>query len=217
MDSAHLDWSAYDSSALVGFAGFRVFASSTPLTDITGLTPLAELPTSANIYDLTGLDRTQAHYFAVVGYNLLNQFNPAVTAVMWSDPLAGTLRGDLAIGGATAVIPVFANLVIDGGATLTIAPGSTLRFADGTGIEVRNGRILANGTDMLPIHFTAAADDGATGVPLRGAWAGITLGSAAAPVSEISRAWLRYGSGLRVTAGSPLVVSLYHIHISYTT
>ncbi len=211
VDSAHLDWSAYDTSALVGFAGFRVFAASTPLTDITGLTPLAGLPASANSYDLTGLDRTQTHYFAVIGYNVLNQFNPSVTAVMWSDPLAGTLRGDLAIGGAAAVIPVFANLVIDGGATLTIAPGSTLRFADGTGIEVRNGRILANGTDLLPIHFTAAADDGAAGVPLRGAWAGITLGSAAAPVSEISRAWLRYGSGLRITAGSPLVTRLYAI------
>ena len=155
IDSAHLDWSGYDTSALVGMAGFRVFAQTAPFTDVSGLTPLAELPATTKEYDLSGLDRSQSHYLAVVALNIHDGFDPAVTPVVWSDPLAGSLRVDLAIGGPSAVVPILGDLTIEDGATLTIAPGTTLRFADGTGIEVLDGRIVANGTDMRadPFHL----------------------------------------------------------------
>ncbi|MBN8456246.1 MAG: VCBS repeat-containing protein [Verrucomicrobia bacterium] len=209
LDAARLDWNAYDTSSLVGLAGFKVYSSITEFTDVTGLTPVATLPATTKTHDLTGLDRTQTHYLAVVGYNGLGQLNPAVTPVVWSDPLSGTLRTNLTIGGASAIIPIHADLAIDDGAVLTLSPGTTLRFADGVGLEVLNGRIVANGTDLLPIHFTSQADDGA-GTPARGAWNGVTLSSASG-VSELSRVWIRYGSGLNITAGSPNVTRIYAV------
>lgn len=209
LDAVRLDWTAYDTSSLVGLAGFKVYSSTTGFTDVTGMTPVAQLPATGKVHDLTGLDRTQTYHFAVVGYNGLGQINPAVTPLTWSDPLSGTLRTNLSIGGASATIPVLADLALEDGAVLTIAPGTTLRFADGVGLDVLNGRIVANGTDLLPIHFTSQADDG-SGTPVRGAWNGITLSSPAG-TSEFSRVWIRYGSGLNITSGSPSVTRIYAV------
>jgi hypothetical protein len=212
IDSIRLDWTAYDTTSLVGLAGFKIYAETSPFNSVTGLTPVAQVPAATKVQDLTSLNRSQTHYFAVVGYNGLGQLNPAVTPLTWTDPLAGELRTNLNIGGSAAVIPIHGNLTIEDGATLTIAPGTTLRFADGTGITVLDGRIVANGTDLLPIHFTSLADDGA-GAPARGAWDGITLSSPNL-VSELSRVWLRYGSGLKVTHGNPLATRIYAVQNS---
>ncbi|GAA5115391.1 hypothetical protein GCM10023212_00010 [Luteolibacter yonseiensis] len=210
LDSVRLDWSTYDTSTLVGLSRFKVFVQNTPFTTVSGLTPVGDVGASTKTFDVGSLNRTQTYYLAVVAYNGLGQFNPAVAPLSWTDPLAGTLRANLSIGGPTAVIPIHADLILQDGAVLTIAPGTTLRFASGTGIEVLNGKIVANGTDLLPIHFTSDAE-GAS--PARGAWDGITLSSSTG-VSELSRVWVRYGGGLRITKGSPLVSNIYAVQNS---
>lgn len=76
---------------------------------------------------------------------------------------------------------------VNDGQTLTIEPGAVIRFKTGQGsassalIVARGGKIIAAGTESLPIIFTAENDDlrGSVPVDANGLWGGvIVLGNA---------------------------------------
>ena len=207
-DRALLDWSGYSTAALIGFEGFRVYRETTPFADVSGLSPIATLDASAHQYRSDALDRSTTFYYAVVGYNRLDAQNPAVTAVQWSDPLAGNLSTDQTFGGPDEpIIDILSPLTITNGATLTVLPGTQLRFASGASLTVNAGRLLAVGTAFDPIRFTSAQDDGAAPLPAAGDWDGIVLADPAA-ISQLQHVWIQYGGGLAVSGADPVVDAL---------
>jgi hypothetical protein len=202
--SALLDWSAYDTSALVGFQGWRVFVEETPFNDVSDLTPATQLAAGVKIHQLTGLDRSKTYYIAVVGYNRLGEFNPAATAQAWSDPLAGQITTDLTLGSADAdlTLDILQSMVVKPGVTLTVLPGTILRFAAGTGLIIE-GHLVAEGTPLRPIHFTSIAEAAA-----KGDWNGVRL-VGAGNSTRLSHLWVSYGRGLQVEGGSPLLGPIF--------
>jgi hypothetical protein len=203
-DSALLDWSGYNRSALVGFAGFRVYRSTSDFSDVSAMTPVATLPADATNYRTASLDRTMSYHFAVVGFNRLDEIDPAVTTVEWTDPLAGVIDSDLSFGGdGQRNIDVLQSIVLRGGATLTIRPGTTLRFAPGTGIAVENGKLDAVGTAFEPIIFTSDYDrPNPPQNPAGGDWLGIELLDGAT-ASAIEHAWILYAQGILLNGADP--------------
>lgn len=197
LSGVRLSWPSYPKNGLVGFAGFRVFVSDAPFTSVAGMTPVAELGAAASMFEHLNLDRTREYHFAVVGFNRIGEFDPAVTSVRWSDPLAGAIAGDLEVGGdGETEIVVHESLVVTNGARLTVQPGTTLRFVDGAGLTVENGALIAEGTAIAPIHFTSANEEGGTAAP--GDWTGIAIGPNAGD-SILHHVWVRYGDGIQIS------------------
>ncbi len=209
-ERARLDWNAYSTSSLIGFQGWRVYAQQTAFTDVTGLTPVAQLGAEVKQHELTGLDRTKTYHIAVVGYNRLNEFNPAVTTQTWTDPLAGQITSDLTLGAADVnqTVEVLQPMVVKPGATLTILPGTTVKFGAGAGLTIE-GALVAEGTPLRSISLTSAKD-GAGGAPARGDWAGVTLQGTGGS-TRLSHVWVRYGTGLRVVGGTPQIGPLFAV------
>jgi hypothetical protein len=209
IDSARLDWSAYDRN-LNGLEGFRIYWTNTPFTTVADLIPMAELPATRTDYLFESLDRRIDHYFAVVAYNSKDEQVDEVTAVRWTDPLSGTLTEDFSVGTAGVVIPIFNSLTLDEGAVLTIAPGTTFAFESGSSLVVNNGSLQAIGTALRPIHFTSSGEFLEPPTAARGDWSGLVLADAS-QVSNLQHVWLRFGSGLQVEAGSPVIRNFYAV------
>ncbi|MDP0500164.1 MAG: FG-GAP-like repeat-containing protein [Verrucomicrobiota bacterium JB022] len=198
-----LDWAGYDPSTLKGFAGYHVYRAQADFSDVSAMTPVATLDAAATSYTVTGLDRTQDYYFAVVGFNQLDQQNPAVTTVAWSDPLSGAITEDRTFGGNGATVEVLQPVTVSNGATLAIEPGTTLYFAPGAGITIADGILDAQGTALQPIVLTSANDrQGSPTAAQRGDWGGVTLQDAT-NVSRLDYVWIAYGEGLTLTGATP--------------
>lgn len=209
-NTARVNWAGYNTSALVGFQGFRVYREETPFTDVTGLTHVAQLAANVTQHDLTPLDRTKTYHIAVVGYNRLNEFNPSVTPLVWTDPLAGDITADLTIGtaGADTTVNVLQSMTVKPGATLTLLPGTTIKFAAATGLTIE-GTLLAEGTPLRPINLTSALDTPG-GSPARGNWNGVTL-SGVTNATRLGYLWIRYGQGVVIAGGTPVIGSLFAV------
>ncbi len=210
--SARLDWAAYDRT-LIGLEGFRIYRSTTPFTTVDVLTPVAEVDRNTTQYLFEGLDRLDDHHFAVVAFNRNDEQVDEVTPVLWQDPLRGTLAESFTIGGEEEVILIHGDLVLSGGATLTILPGTTLAFAPGTGLSVQDGILVADGSARWPVHFTSAGEFSDPPTAARGDWSGVTLGDPT-KVSTLRHLWLRFGSGLQVTGGEPVLSNYYAVQNS---
>jgi hypothetical protein len=81
--------------------------------------------------------------------------------VWYDDSSVATVSGALTANATWTVAggpyQVSAPLTVNNGVTLTIEPGATIYLASGAGITVAaGGRILAEGTEGKPIHFTRA-------------------------------------------------------------
>jgi hypothetical protein len=202
--SALLSWAGYNTSSLLGFAGFEVFYQTTPFSSVASLTPQAALGPGATSYQVNGLDRTKTYYFAVVGYNVYNALNPAVSTVSWSDPYAGTISSNTTIGsGVQSVVTIYQSIVVTNHAVLTIEPGTTLLFEPGTSLTVQQGSLQANGTVFSPIIFDSA-NDSTGNTPAPGNWGGVTLGSGAGG-SLLNFVAVQYGNGLVINGCAPSV------------
>ena len=200
--TASLSWSSYNTANLFGFSGFRVFYATTNFSSVASLSAGATLGTAANSFTLGGLNRSNTYYFAVVGYNDTNGFNPAVTTVTWTDPYSGNITANTSIGGAgQGVVNIYHSITVQNNATLTIQPGTTLLFAPGTALTVQQGALVANGTALAPIIFDSANDVSGSS-PTAGDWAGITLGSGAG-ASSLNFVEILYGGGLTVSGCAP--------------
>lgn len=203
--TASLSWNTYNPSSLLGFAGFRVYHATTNFSSVVGMTPDTTLSASTFGYQETGLDRAQTYYFAVVGFNGTNGFNPAVTTVSWSDPFAGNISANTTLGGAGQVVNIYQSIQVVSNATLTIAPGTTLLFAPGTMLSVQQGKVIANGTALSPIILDSV-NDVAGGTPAAGDWGGVNLG-ANAGASILNFVDIRYGGGLVLDGCAPTVTA----------
>src|SRR5690349_2872460 len=62
------------------------------------------------------------------------------------------------------------TVVVFPGVTLTIEPGVEIRFADSTILDVRQGNLIAEGTQTDSIIFTSNSNN-----PVPGVWHGIYL------------------------------------------
>ena len=205
--SAMISWNGYNTAGLLGFAGFQLYYQQTNFTSVAGMTPIATLGPSTFSYQANGLDRTKPYYFAVVGFNGKNGFNPNVTAVAWSDPYAGNISANTTIGGnGQNVVTIYQSMTVISSATLTIQPGTTLLFMPGASLTVQTGRLLANGTALAPITFDSA-NDSPGNTPASGDWGGILLGTGAGG-SSLSFVQLFYGAGLTLSGCSPAVQAL---------
>ena len=203
--TAALSWNSYAGSALPGFSGFRVFVAPTNFTTVAGLTPLSTLlPAWQTTFQVPGLDRTLTYYFAVVGYNATNGFNPVVAAAGWSDPYAGAITANTTIGVAgPSTVNIYQSIVVTNSAVLTITPGTTLLFNPGTSLTVAQGQLQANGTALAPIIFDSANDTPGN-TPAPGDWGGVTLGSGAG-ASSLNFVEIFYGGGLTISGCAPTV------------
>lgn len=201
IDSANVNWSGYNTASQFGFAGFALYYETNDFTSVAGLTPRRTLSSGSRSAQVDGLDRRLTYYFAVVGYNGTNGFNPSVTTAAWRDPYAGNITANLTIGGAGQTVDVLQSMVVLNNAVLTIPAGTTLRFAPGTGLTIQQGRLNAIGTALDPIAFTSL-NDTAGGTPAAGDWAGITLG-AQAGASVLRHVFVEYGAGLTLDGCAP--------------
>ena len=205
--SAVVSWNSYNPPALLGFAGYFVYYEPTNFSTVAGLTPQTTVGAGQVSVQINGLNRTQTNYFAVVGYNNTNGFNPQVTTAAWTDPYAGNIGVTTAIGGAgQSAVNIYHSIVVVSNAALIVAPGTTLRFAPGTSLTVAQGALVADGTALAPIIFDSANDvPGLTPAP--GDWGGITL-AAGAGTSSLEFVEILYGGGLSVNGCTPTVQAL---------
>ncbi len=202
--TAQLTWNSYNTSALFGFSGFQVYEAKTNVATVAGLLPLATLPPGTTSCQVPGLDRSRTYYFAVVGYNDTNGFNPEVTTASWSDPYAGNISANTTIGGSGAsVVNIYHSMVVTNNAVLTIQPGTTVLFAPGTSLTVAEGQLSANGTALAPIILDSANDTPGN-TPAPGDWGGVTLDGAAAE-SSLNFVEILYGGGLTLNSCAPTV------------
>jgi len=203
-DDAVISWSGYDTSGLCGFAGFRVYMEEVDFSTVSSLTPLVTLDDLQRGHIVSGLDRSKAYYFAVVGFNQADEFADSVTTVSWSDPYTGEITEDTTIGaGDQKEISIDQTIVVASGATLYIEPGTTLYFAPGTGIDIQSGALIADGTAIYPIIFTSENDQG-SGTPVPGDWNGVTL-TGGDTGSVLGHVFIYYGQGLHIDGSSPTV------------
>jgi uncharacterized repeat protein (TIGR03803 family) len=206
-NSVLVSWNSYNASALLGFAGFTLYYAPGNFTTVPGSLTGVPLGPSVQSYQITGLDRTKTYYFAVVGFNLTNGFNPNVTTAVWSDPYAGNIGVNTTIGGAgQSQVGIYNSIVVVSNATLTIQPGTTLLFAPGAGLTVQQGSLVANGTALSPVILDSANDVPGL-VPAAGDWAGVSLGSGAGS-SRLNFVEVLYGGGLTLNGCSPGVYAL---------
>ena len=206
-DTAYVFWDNYDISGLCGLAGFNIYFQNSDFTSVNGLTPNATVDAGIQNYLIQGLDRSQTYYIAVVALNSSGGFNPDVTTVFWSDPYAGDISEDMAIGdGEQKEIEIYQFMTVNSGATLTVMPGTSLKFAPSAGIEVQSGALVVQGTALDPVILTSENDQ--TGMtPAPGDWDGITITSGGND-SILNHVFIKYGKGLTLDNSSPQIQAL---------
>ena len=204
LGSALVSWSGYDVSTLLGFSGFQLYNETTNFSSVTGHAVRQTLGAGARSVQIDNLDRTKPCYFAVVGVNLNNVFNPNVTPAVWTDPYGGNMAANMTLGGlGQETVDLLQSITVVNNAVLTIAPGTTVRFAPGTSLTVLQGALVANGTPLDPVVFTSAHDQPG-GTPAAGDWNGIVLGDGAG-ASVLRDVFVNYGAGLTLSNCSPTV------------
>ncbi|HEX3716951.1 MAG TPA: DUF642 domain-containing protein [Verrucomicrobiae bacterium] len=201
---AVISWNTYNTSSLLGFSGFLVYSQQANFTTVAGLTPLATVAANQTSFQVNGLDRTKTTYFAVVGYNNTNGFNPNVTTASWSDPYSGNIGVTTTIGSSIpSVVNIYHSINVVSDAQLIIEPGTTLLFSPGTSLTVSQGALIANGTALSPIIFDSANDTSGL-TPAAGDWGGVIL-EGGAGASSLQFVEILYGGGLTLDTCSPAV------------
>jgi len=101
------------------------------------------------------------HILAIIGVNenLTSSdlsLIPSLSVVVPPPPPVGSITVDTTWTAAGSPYIISNNLTVVAGVTLTIEPGVTLLFDQGRGMTI-SGRLLAEGTEELPITFTRNA------------------------------------------------------------
>lgn len=137
-------------------------------------------------------------------------------AVVWYDDgnlqaAGGAITSNTTWTAAAGPYSVNSSLTVASNATLAIEPGTTIYLGSGVNFTVANGgRLLAQGTDLAPIHFMAAPGSGAS-------WGRLTInGSVGSPESLI--AFVHFADNgtspcIEVAAGT---ISLDHVSFGNT-
>ncbi len=139
-----------------------------------------------------------------------------VTIDLWYDDnsvfnTGGTVASNTTWTAAGGPYQVISTLTVSNGVTLTIEPGASIYLNPGVNLVVADGgRLLAEGTAVAPIRFTAAP--GSTS-----SWGGIIInGSEGSPETRISHAYFQNNNStcIQVTAGT---LDLSHARFGTTT
>ncbi len=138
----------------------------------------------------------------------------AIQEIWYDDGTTTTVSGTLSTATwTTAGAPyiVSASATIPSGATLTINPGVSVYLASGANLVVANGgKLLAEGTESAPIHFTRTP--GATTN-----WGSIQInGGAGSPETRIAYAHLSFGGGSPQILCTNATVYLDHLTFGAT-
>jgi Secretion system C-terminal sorting domain len=103
---------------------------------------------------------------------------------------------------------VTSNLVVFDNIILTIQPGVMVKFEDNTGLELRNGKLIAKGTLTDSIIFTSN-----NASPTKGIWKGIDVIGTTDPLGQGEQIKMTYCKGLY----ADLFLNLdYAYHTPYT-
>jgi hypothetical protein len=114
-----------------------------------------------------------------------------------STAAGGTISGAVTWSAANGPYQVDSTLNIAAGATLNIEPGTVVYLGSGANLVVQaGGRLLAEGTEAAPIHFTRAP--GATA-----RWGGIeVIGTIGSPETRITHAHIAFNNATAIHAAS---------------
>ena len=77
-ESVTLSWAGYNQWAQRDVAGYRIYISDRPFTDISQMTNYIVVPGETFTFTFTNLPAWQDHYFAVVAVDALGGFDPVV-------------------------------------------------------------------------------------------------------------------------------------------
>ncbi len=104
-DSVALDWTAYNPFLFRDIGGFRIYLSDTgPITDVTGLTPVATTNGETTTLTLSGLTKFTDHFISIVAVDSLGNANPlaSYSAAYVISPEAISREFSLFVGQETA-------------------------------------------------------------------------------------------------------------------
>ncbi len=205
--AARVTWAGYDTAALYGFAGYRLFMRTSDFTEVGGLSAILSPGPGETDAVVPGLDRERTYFFAVVAVNDLGEFDPSVTTGNWSDPFAGVIDRDTMIGAEGSEVVIYHTMTVTANVTLTILPGTTLYFVSGAGIVVDTGALVAEGTALDPIVLTSLNSRQAGGTSAAGDWAGLGL-TTRANNSILNHVVVEYGQGIRLQGAAPAINAL---------
>ena len=112
----------------------------------------------------------------------------------------GTMSSSVTWLAANGPFRINGSFTIPNGITLTIQPGASLFLASGVNITVANGgRLLAEGTETAPIHFTRPPGTATS-------WGGITInGGGTSPETRIAYAHLEFNGTTAIHSSSGTV------------
>ena len=159
---------------------------------------------------LPGINRVMVQFLATNAVELQRQ-----AVEIWYDTGAGTTvsGGSLASSAtwlaASGPYRIAGSLTIPAGVTLTIQSGTTVYLDSGVNLTVANGgRLLAEGTELAPIHFTRLPGTAAS-------WGGIVVnGGVGSPETRIAYAHLEFNGTTAIhSAGGTLLLD----HLTFGT
>jgi len=199
-DSAVISWQDYATQNLCGFQGFKLYYQDIDFHSVEDLQGQEIIDPDTKELEVNGLDRSKIWYFAVVAYNVFDEYEQSVETASWKDPYAGQITEDLIIGsGQQKEIAIHNTIMVMEGASLFITPGTILKFRNGSGLIVKSGALIASGTPLDPIVMTC--ENSSSESP--GNWNGITVENS--DTSILNHVIIEYGKGLEINRSSPQV------------
>jgi hypothetical protein len=125
---------------------------------------------------------------------------PAAAVVACTLPVDGIVKTDLTVPTGCR-LDIKSMMRIEDGATVAIQPGATLAFGSGAYLEVREGTLVAIGTDAQPVLFTSRA-----AIPHAGDWGGLVFRDRASGGNTLDHVIIEYaGRGTAEGPGSIVV------------
>jgi len=170
---------------------------------------LANQPTTVLDHVLVAYGGSTALYAARFPMVLDGRVSPVISHLSLRDNRvngialnSGTYNADVRLNVLGVPYWIDSDLTIGASATMTVDPGVVIKFEGATDDLFVDGAIVANGTALAPIVFTAARDDRFDGdtngdgetAPTRGSWGGIVLANTANPqTSVLDNVLIAYG------------------------
>ena len=125
--------------------------------------------------------------------------------------VSGAIAANTTWTAATGPYLVTANLTVNSGVTLTISPGTTVYLASGVNIIVASGgKLLAEGTETLPIRFSRTPGAATS-------WGNLQInGAAGTPETRVAYAHFEFNGGSPAILCTGATVFLDHLTFGNT-
>ena len=87
-------------------------------------------------------------------------FSAFLALPVWAQgTLGGVVRGEVILGAAQSPWSITSTVTVPTGSSLIIEPGVRVEFVEGSGLVVEGGRLVAEGSEGLPITFSRSPGD----------------------------------------------------------